>query len=530
MNLLRDPWITVLCRNGTEQRIAPFQVTDPAIDPLDTLAPRPDFRGALYQLLIGILQTAWTPSDMQHWVKHWEAPPTPEALQQMFSLWEVAFELDPVTGPAFFQDLDPLVGTESAEIAKLLIDSPGDKTRDDNNDHFIHAGAVEAMCPACAATALLTLQINAPSGGAGHRVSLRGGGPLTTLRLPRETQERAATLWQRLWANVLPQDYLPYRKPRSREDILPWMAETRTSDPRGVGDTSPDEVHPLQAYWSTPRRIRLDWVNAIRSVCSLCGRTDERCLRRYRTRPYGVNYVGAWVHPLTPYSYDPKQADLPLSIKGQRGGIGYRDWIGLALGNAARNPAAASVVSAFNSEPGLPQAARDMRLWCFGYDMDNMKSRCWYDSTLPLPTVSPENLQRLSEAVRRVLDAAGELAFAIKRAVGAAVHAEGVGDAAVSQSFWQESEAAFYDFLETAMRSGLEDETQLAAQYSHWLARATRLALQIFDRWVLAIPVQEGNMRRMVQARISLQRNFYNGKCKVLRAWSAARQGEEQAA
>lgn len=529
MNLLYDPWIAVQCRNGTEQRIIPAQITDAAIDAIDIVAPRPDFRGALFQMLIGLLQVAYAPKDIDDWIERWECPPTPETLKEKFAVWEAAFVLDPVSGPAFFQDLDPLMGTESAEIARLLIDSPGDKTIQDSNDHFIHGGGVEAMCPACAATALLTLQINAPGGGAGHRVSLRGGGPLTTLRIPRDTPQRATSLWQRLWANVLPQAHLNYPKPRRREDLFPWLAETRTSDPHGAGDTTPEEVHPLQAYWSTPRRIRLDWTNAVPSVCSLCGRNGDPCVRQYRTRPYGVNYSGAWVHPLTPYSYDPKQADLPISIKGQRGGIAYRDWMGLALGNAARNPAAARVVSAFNGEAGLPPDARDMRLWCFGYDMDNMKSRCWYDGTLPLPTVAPEALPLLAEAVRRVLEAAGELAFAVKRAVGAAVHPEGTGDPAVSQSFWQESEAAFYIFLEGAMRSGLEDERQLAMQYSEWLSKASRLALLLFDRWVLATPVQDGDMRRTVEARVSLQRACYGGKCKALRLWVAARQEEEAA-
>nr|WP_231886596.1 type I-E CRISPR-associated protein Cse1/CasA [Methylomonas methanica] len=61
------------------------------------------------------------------------------------------------------------------------------------------------LCPSCAATALFTLQTNAPSGGVGHRVGLRGGGPLTTLVLPKASQ---TTLWQKLWLNVFNQEDL----------------------------------------------------------------------------------------------------------------------------------------------------------------------------------------------------------------------------------------------------------------------------------------------------------------------------------
>ena len=30
------------------------------------------------------------------------------------------------------------------------------------------------------------------------------------------------------------------------------------------------------------------------------------------------------------------------------------------------------------------QTGGHLRLWAFGYDMDNMKARCWYDAALPL--------------------------------------------------------------------------------------------------------------------------------------------------
>ncbi len=526
MNLLRDPWISVHTRGGGLQRVAPFQIADRAVDPVDLFAPRPDFRGALYQLLIGLLQIAYAPRDAEQWEERFEAAPALEELQEKFAVWESAFALDPGSGPAFMQDLDPLVGAEPVEIARLLIDNPGEKTTADSNDHFIHGGAVKAMCPACAATALLTLQINAPAGGAGNRVSLRGGGPLTTLRIPRDTPQMRASLWERLWCNVLPQDALAYRKPKRQEEILPWLTPTRTSDPKGVGDTTPEQVHHLQAFWSTPRRIRIDWADAAPGTCDLCGEAADAAVRRYRTRPNGVNYAGAWVHPLTPYSFDPKQNDLPLSVKGQRGGIGYRQWAGLALGDEARMPAAARVVTHFNGQAGLPLKARDARLWCFGYDMDNMKSRCWYDATLPLPTVSPEYLPRLSEAVKRLLDVAGEMAFSVRRFVGMATHPDGTGDPSIGQEFWQMSESAFYLFLNDAMRSGIAAESQLAVQYGRWLRTADGLALDLFDRWVLAVPVQDGHMKRAVEARSGLGRSLYAGKSKVLRAWIAARETE----
>ncbi len=79
----------------------------------------------------------------------------------------------------------------------------------------------------------------------------------------------------------------------------------------------------------------------------------------------------------------------PSAIHPQPGGIGYRHWLGLiensAEGNTARKPA--KVVEQFRS-----LVREDGRLWAFGYDMDNMKARCWYDATMPILMV-PEGLE-----------------------------------------------------------------------------------------------------------------------------------------
>ncbi|MGG2362666.1 type I-E CRISPR-associated protein Cse1/CasA, partial [Salmonella enterica] len=82
----------------------------------------------------------------------------------------------------------------------LLIESPGANTLKKNLDHFVRRGRVEVLAPAAAAMALFTLQTFAPSGGAGHRTSLRGGGPLTTLVRPGTVAGLSDALWPLLWA------------------------------------------------------------------------------------------------------------------------------------------------------------------------------------------------------------------------------------------------------------------------------------------------------------------------------------------
>lgn len=525
MNLVLDPWIEVERRSGQRERIASVQLTSGADDPVvELLAPRADFRGALYQFLIGLLQTTYAPHDLSEWRARWSEPPDMAELRRALEPSVSAFELD-APGPAFMQDFN-LPPTEPVGIAGLLIERPGEKTISDNNDHFVHRGGAQKICPGCAAAALLTLQVNAPSGGAGHRVSVRGGGPLTTLRLPQDAQ---ASLWHKLWANVFPHDVqIPVLG-----DVFPWMAPTRVSDPKGVGDTTPETVHPLQAYWSTPRRIRLDFVDVASGICDLCGAQDKRLVCQYRTRNYGVNYTGAWMHPLTPYSHDPKAENVPLSIKGQKGGIGYRDWLGLTLGKDDKQPAAAQVVASFNGfAHRLPADAQAARLWCFGYDMDNMKARCWYDSTLPLHTVAPELHRHLIRAVEELLDVATEAASLLHKQVKAAWFKRpgDVGsEPAVQLGFWQSSETKFYELLEKIVSADLQDVSALVPFYRNWLIYVRNLALQQFDDWVLAVPVEGTNTERVVKARADLVKWLNNGKASK-ELWKLVNEIREESA
>jgi hypothetical protein len=60
-----------------------------------------------------------------------------------------------------------------------LLEAPGVSTEENNAALLVKAGRFEVMSRSAAAIALLTLQTMAPSGGSGHRTSLRGGGPLS---------------------------------------------------------------------------------------------------------------------------------------------------------------------------------------------------------------------------------------------------------------------------------------------------------------------------------------------------------------
>lgn len=502
MDLIAERWLVASEKGRHASAISPLNIVEAQW--LDISAPRPDFRGALYQLLIGLLQTAYAPQDLDEWRERYNSPPTSGQLEAAFAPYRDAFLLES-DGPAFMQDLAMPDGVNQLPVLELLIDAGSS-----SNQYFNKPAVDHGLCESCFTQALLTLQLNAPSGGRGIRTSLRGGGPLTTLLLPTD---ESSTLWQKLWLNVLPQDALDHPAVKNLSDVMPWLSATRTSDDKSGMNTPPESVHPLQAYWSMPRRIRLDESTIDQGDCAVCGAKDVRLIRHYRTRHGGTNYTDAWTHPLTPYSLDAKGEKPPISIKGRQAGRGYRDWLGLVLGNEDHQPDAAQVVKHFTTRQSKPS----VRLWCFGFDMSNMKALCWYDSTLPVHNVARDVQRVFTRSVKQLLDSANDMASVLHRQVKAAWFRR-PGDAgtepAVMQSFWQGSEVGFYRVLEQLSRLDFDSEAELAPIYRGWLLENRRLVLTLFDQWVLSGPLESMDMQRVVKARADLARELSSGKAQ----------------
>lgn len=516
LNLLTDPWIQVR-RGATDTGaglIAPWQLTESIdTDPVVALdAPRPDFNGVLAQFLIGLLQTAFAPADESEWFEHFESPPTPDRLKAAFAPFAHAFDLDG-DGPRFMQDRDQLADQKPLPITALLIDTAGSET------HFVKDLPTQGFSPAMAALALFSLQTNAPSGGVGHRTSLRGGGPLTTLVVASpDSESKRPTLWQSLWLNVLDSTMLGCRAdPADAGQIFPWLAPTRTSE-KGTLPTTPEDVHPLQAFWCMPRRIRLDMEGLESGVCAIDATPHEHLIARYRTKNYGTNYGGAWRHPLSPYTNDGKE----LIAGHPRGSIGYRNWLGLVQEftdkKAKREPA--QVVSRFwNLGYRLQDEGWRLRLWAFGYDMDNMKPRRWCESTLPLFSIDQRRRPLIEEVAEHMVDAAGlffgNLRGALKDAWFSpddprrkSAKLEHVQDA-----FWQETEGLFYRRLANLIEAEAPADARTAA-YHAWHADLMRYTRTAFDRWVDYNQITEqSHPRRIAVARSNLQK--FNHKKQI---------------
>ncbi|MBO2698149.1 type I-E CRISPR-associated protein Cse1/CasA [Shewanella algae] len=151
MNLINDAWIPAIRADGSTCQIAPWQLAETDNPVVELAAVRPDFQGALYQFLIGLLQTVVAPQDAEDWSDRYEGAPDAEQLKARFSQLAPAFELFSETAQAaFLQDLGLAEG-EAKEIAGLLIEAPGGKTIKDNLDFFVKGGLIKQLCPACAA-------------------------------------------------------------------------------------------------------------------------------------------------------------------------------------------------------------------------------------------------------------------------------------------------------------------------------------------------------------------------------------------
>ncbi len=509
MNLITDPWIPIIRQDGSFDTIRPWQIAERENPVMEINAPRPDFQGALYQFLIGLLQTCFAPEDEGGWLESWQEMPSSDELQEAFLTVQDAFELENPDGPAFMQDFDlPDGGTR--KISTLLIGAPGENTIKGNLDHFVKRGQVSNLCPACSAMALFTLQINAPSGGSGHRVGLRGGGPLTTLLV---SQKSKTNLWETLWLNVLNTE--EFERANVIDGLIfPWLCESRLSDKKQI--TIPGDVHDLQMYWAMPRRIRLG-EKQDRGRCDLCAVDSDILFTDYRTKNYGTNYEGAWLHPLTPYNFDPKKIKPPLSLKGQQSGLGYRHWLSLTMQDRGNGDRSALTVRCFQEERSFSLGPEEtVSLWCFGFDMDNMKARCWYECHFPILALPKEQQTYFIDWVGELIWVAKAVVSVLRGAVKAAwfnrpKDAKG-NMGMIDAQFWEGTEPDFYLLLHKLADLPAETDMPPAVIYQHWFKTLEKNVFQIFERATLDSVPEDLDLKRIVLAKQTLRKNFYGNK------------------
>jgi len=508
MNLIEDYWIPIRRASGQEDQIAPWQILESfSEDPVLSLDfPRADLNGSVIQFLIGLLQTTSTLDD-ENWEDWFFEPPEADELKKRFSRQKDWFEFSS-SEPRFMQDYDAQMKGTQIPVKGLFIESPGENTIELNKDHFVKRDRIESLCESCTASVLLTLQTSAPAGGVGNRTGLRGGGPLTTLvqveRLNPGDEGDRLSLFQNLWLNVLDEESWESLYPantHSSTDIYPWAKATLTSEKQQT--VTPQEVSPLSLFWSTPRRIRINFNDRVSGDCSLCGTNSDDLIRSYTQKNYGANYT-SWIHPLSPY-YRKIEEWLPLHP--QPGGIGYRNWLDLFSYNDTQRQA--SVLNRFKKlDISFIRRLHRVSLWSFGYDMDNMKARCWYESRMPVFVLENRGLEViLSDFAEKMINASKEVVSMLVQSIKNCWFKrprDARGDTGfIDRAFWAETEQDFFLKLEQCSRV-LEAENDLVSVNQQvmegWREVLQKNALALFSKWAESSNFEHEDPKRTAMA------------------------------
>lgn len=509
-NLIEKAWIPVRRKSGKIERIAPWQIAEVEDPPIRIESPRPDFDAALLEFLIGLVQTVLTPDDSNAWEDIYLNGCAADLLKLKMLTVKDGFFLD-ADGPRFMQDLNVHLDPAKKEnpIEGLLIDRGGA----DDSALFAKSGGFEEFSYPAAAAAILTLQIFAPSGGRGHCASLRGGGPLSVTI-------QGASLWGTVWCNVLIKSDLE-GLPGDREKLdppsrMPWMAETRTSE-KGQPNTVPENIHPLQHFWSLPRRFRLDFLNPLEGTCAIYGDRNIPVVRKFFSRPDGTSYDGPFRHPLTPYTQGVDGA-APIPKKGSEAGLPYKDWPLLTFGSDTQLPP--KVVDAFFQLERW-RVADSHRIAARGYAMDQMKPIRFVEAEAPLLHVTPVVIIDLRSDLAGLIEASESVRKSLLKQVKAAWRDRGEppGDvkSRVDTAFWAASESGFYAAVH-GIAAALEGNlpSARAQEKIQFLGCIQKAAAGVFDALCpLDIDAGPTNLARAVRARQKLDR-FTDYRSKVL--------------
>ena len=509
-SLAVEPWLPIATKDGKRIFIPLRDIGRKDLLRIDT--GRADCDISLTEFLIGLVAVSMGPSGIRDWVPLYQTPPSPEEITEALKPFAYALVLDG-GGPRFFQDLEALKG-EEVPVSSLLMEMPGAQTLKDNADHFVKRGSIAVLSRKGAAIALLTLQTSAPSGGAGHRTSLRGGGPASTLVIPRR-EDGTPTLWQSLWANV-PEGFRI--DPSEAGKVMPWLAAARTSE-KGQ-ETTPEHADKAHAFFGMPRRIRLTFEPSNRERCALTGEIDTVVVKSYVTKPWGVNYpTTTWKHPLSPYYRLNEKSNewLPLHFKSSA--IGYRQWVGLTLKaktNETSRPADA--VSLFLNKRAQAVGINFLRnhrvgILAAGYAMDNMKPLDFTEAMLPLISTGDEERDfDLAGFAAAMVEGAKAAALLLLTALKVALYSDrkqGQPDntsaplAAAQARFWGDTENAFYDTLRSLARDATDEPS--GGVYTDakeaWLKTISAVALAIFDDLAPIDAPESSDIKNIVSAR-----------------------------
>lgn len=507
LNMLTDPVFPVVTVSGAKTWMT---FADILVEDGDFAVafdwPRADFNMASIELCIGLLSLVHKPADPGDWLDIWHGEARTDVAARIEAL-KPYFNLlgdENGQGPRFCQDFEVLEGVPNA-VEALLIDTPGINGQKKNADLLTHRERFSAFGLKAAAIALYALQQFAPSGGAGNRTSMRGGGPMTTLVLPM--RDGAALPLERMLLINLPTQF-DSKNPLSDADmarVLPWLRPTMTSDgkpAREIADADP-AVHPAQAFFGMPRRIRL--VVDGHGICPMTS-GEEPLVTGFVQKPWGMNY-SVWRHPLTPYRQS--KDDAPYTIKPKPVRMSYRDWVGVTVGRAEKADQAFPAEVIKRIMAGRAQDVLkdlDIRLLAAGWSMSNMEAETYLHSVQPLYLAADaQTADTLAETARALANSAesvkGLLRVALNDALfsGQAKSTDTGVFAEATDAFFAETEPDFHGCLLAIAAEGVAGDEAMRKRWLHTMRTAALGIYDVHTRHLLANPGKLMRVRAVVE-------------------------------
>jgi CRISPR system Cascade subunit CasA len=520
MNLINDAWIPVIRADGQRGKIAPWQIAEVENPVIDVVAPRVDLQGALYQFMIGLLQTAFAPADSDEWFEYKDSPPNVDFLKMAFLKFETAFSITFSDSFAFMQDLEDFEG-EDLPIEDLIGGELSDNTRKNNTDLFLKTKTIKVVSPYWAALSLFNVQTSGVLAWGKHRVGMRGNGPVNLLAVYSEEK----SFWQNIWLNILDKEdgcLLPGDWSLAGfSNIFPWLGNTRKSADKEK--TIPSDCNPLQHFWPMPRRIRL-CVNRQNSICDISGDEIEYGVSTYKRTPNGALYSGGWQNPISPYFINKDKSILPRVVTGNNISYGYRDYVSWVFGRTSEDGVLSGSYAVTNSV--FNRRIDGVRVWCFGYRAENANVYGYINKFYPVFNCDLESRELLSSWLHLLVEAVDQLIDEVvkgisearwgtdknekernKRAVSSFKKSNDVADI-----FWGDTEVMFYSMVERCFSVVSDNRFMPADVAKDWLSILSVKASDVFDEFVLQSGDVTIRAKRIFTARLAMKKSIEKNK------------------
>jgi CRISPR system Cascade subunit CasA len=205
----------------------------------------------------------------------------------------------------------------------------------------------------------------------------------------------------------------------------------------------------------------------------------------------------------------------------------------LGVNQGKKSVQAAGIINYFFQERKKYQKSGQFRLWVSGYDMDNMKPRCWYETTFPLYSLpdatrhAQSQIENLVALVANRIEAAEQAVFYLRKAVKHAWFGESELRGYLSfidKAFWDSTEAVFYRQLQDLMQqartgSGIDmDDARFIIDLGEaWRNVLIKCTTKLFDEdMVGAGAIGQQDPRRIAEAYNTLQRNLWGDAMKTI--------------